>query len=629
MGNPVKPVAAPEARPTIWRQALADLKPFTGRAALTWRVALLCALVTGVAMMYEIPEAAISCYLVIFLIKPDALANVATGLGFLVLLPGLIALLAWIINITSGSTAHIMLAIFISSALLLYIGAATQLGEKGGVAALIIAFVLTLIVQVPFGEAATFALREAWAMAALPMIMMVAFNLVLGFSPLKLLRAKLLSRLAASADALESSHQEFLLELLHEGNANLATQAMAVRVLHILPKGLARQVAADARASYALMLAVAALPDGLSSARRAQLTEHVRAVHRAIALGQMPPAVQAERGVHPAEQSAWAALGVFAGEPEPVIVPAPKAPFVFADALTNPAYPRFALKTTAAAIICFMIYTAIDWQGIHTAMVTCYVAALGTTGETVHKLVLRITGALVGAALGIAAIFLVIPHIDGIAALMVLVFFGVLVGAWVSTGPERISYAGVQIALAFLLTILQGFEPSVSLSTAWDRIAGILLGNFVVYLIFTNVWPDPLEGQIRSRIAQALTILASMARLPSIERHHAIGSAAAVEALVGKNQESLSFLPFETRALRPGVERESALEHALAQIEALNREIWLSKDSDLGPISTWLDALAHAFQKPLEQRSKKIDDILLAVPALPFSYQLHAIERAA
>lgn len=86
-------------------------------------------------MLFEIPEAAISCYLVIFLMKPDAMVNIGSGIGFLVLLPGLIALLVWIINLTQGSTLHIMLAIVISSCLLLYLGAATQLGEQGSVAA--------------------------------------------------------------------------------------------------------------------------------------------------------------------------------------------------------------------------------------------------------------------------------------------------------------------------------------------------------------------------------------------------------------------------------------------------------------------------------------------------------------
>ncbi|MGD9888182.1 MAG: FUSC family protein [Halothiobacillaceae bacterium] len=591
------------AMPSLWQQVRDDLKPVPGRAAMTWRVALLCALVTAVGMMYHVPEVAISCYLIIYLIKPDAVANIATGLGFLLLLPGLIALLAWIINITQGSTGHIMLAIVISSGLLLYIGAATQLGENGGVAALIIAFVLTLIVQAPFGEAATFGLREAWAMAALPMAMLVGFSLVLGFSPVKLLRDKLQARLAAAAAALEAGEMGSLHELLHEGNAPFNQQAMVTRVLRFVPLPAAQQIAADVRASFALMLAISALPEGFEPSQRALLARQIRKAHGALKEGKMPPPVDALRPdkiTNPAEQAAWQALSVLAGAPEARVIPAPKVPFVAPDALTNPAYPRFAIKTTAAAVICFLIYTSVDWQGIHTAMVTCYVAALSTTGETVHKLALRIVGCLIGAAMGVTAIFWVIPHIDGVGALMALVFLGCLVGAWVSTGPERISYAGVQIALAFLLTVLQGFGPSVSLDTAYDRIIGILLGNLVVYVIFTRIWPAPVTGEIRAHLAQALSMLAHMARLAPNERAHAISSTAAVETLLGKSQEALRLLPFEPQKLRPDAEHEKALHHAVAAIESLNRHIWLQREMDLSPLADQLDILAELYRMPLK-----------------------------
>ena len=623
---------------SLWQQAREDMKPFPGRAAMTWRVALLCALVTAVGMMFEIPEAAISCYLIIYLIKPDALVNIGTGIGFLLLLPGLIAFLVWIINLTSGSTAHIMAAIVITSSLLLYIGAATQLGENGGVAALIIAFVLTLIVKAPFGDAATFALREAWAMAAMPMILMVGFSLFLGFSPVMLLRDKLRARLAAAAEALETADAVRLRELLHEGNAPFTQQALATRLLRLVPLASARQISADVRAGFALMLAVSALPAGLDPSRRAALARQVRAAYVALGAGDLPPPVDASYpgiDADPAERAAWSALGILSGASEANIVPAPKTPFIAPDALSNPAYTRFALKTTAAAVICFLIYTAVDWQGIHTAMVTCYVAALSTTGETVHKLALRIIGCLIGAALGVASIFWVTPHIDGIGALMALIFFGVLIGAWISTGSERISYAGVQVALAFLLTVLQGFGPSVSLDTAWDRIAGILLGNVVVYLIFTRIWPAPVEGEIRARIAQALSLLAQMARLAPPDRAHAVSSAAAVEALVGQSEEALRLLPFEPRALRPDSSSEAALHHAVTEIESLNRSIWLQRDADLRPVAERLDRLAERFREPAGSESKAqletflMQDVGSRSIAAPFIRPLDRLQRAA
>lgn len=380
------------------------------------------------------------------------------------------------------------------------------------------------------------------------------------------------------------------------------------------------------------MLAVSALPDDLDPARRAALADQIRAAHNALGQGEAPaPApprlpprtrliaqgsledddasadeaeVDPAEGTawdDPAERAAWDALSVLAGAPEAEVVPAPKTPFVAPDALSNPAYIRFALKTTAAAVICFLIYTAIDWQGIHTAMITCYVAALGTTGETVHKLALRITGCLIGAAIGVAAIFWVIPHIDGIGALMTLVFFGCLVGAWVSTGPERLSYAGVQVALAFLLTVLQGFGPSVSLDTAQGRIVGILLGNLVVYLIFTRLWPAPVVGEARAFFARALSGLAGMARLAPALRPNAVNSAAAVESLVGKGEEVLRLLPFEPRELRPTPASEAALHGAVAEIEALNRAIWLSRETDLTQTAEQLDLIAERFHGPGEE----------------------------
>src|SRR5690606_17748556 len=146
------------------------------------------------------------------------------------------------------------------------------------------------------------------------------------------------------------------------------------------------------------------------------------------------------------------------------------------------------------------VYTALDWQDIHTAMITCYVAALATTGETLHKLTLRIVGCLIGAAMGMLAIVFLMPLMTSIGELMLLVFLGSLPAAWVASGSERSAYAGVQIGLAFLLTVLQGFGPDVQMSVALDRIMGILLGNVILYLVFTRVWPVSAAQAARARL---------------------------------------------------------------------------------------------------------------------------------
>src|SRR5690349_9278077 len=77
---------------SVTRQVLDDLKPFEGRFGMTWRIALLCALVAAVAMIYKIPEPAIGCYLIIYLMKQDASTNIVLAIGATILVTVFIAL---------------------------------------------------------------------------------------------------------------------------------------------------------------------------------------------------------------------------------------------------------------------------------------------------------------------------------------------------------------------------------------------------------------------------------------------------------------------------------------------------------------------------------------------------------
>src|SRR2546427_24277 len=142
---------------------------------------------------------------------------------------------------------------------------------------------------------------------------------------------------------------------------------------------------------------------------------------------------------------------VAASEPGRLFVP---------DAFTNPDYVRYALKGALAVIICYTLQSAVDWPGIRTCLITCLIVGLGSEGATVQKGTLRISGALVGAAMGFLAILLLVPRMESITSLTLLVAAGTAVAAWVVLGSPRIAYAGVQIAFAFYLCVIQGFEPA-------------------------------------------------------------------------------------------------------------------------------------------------------------------------
>lgn len=552
----------------VAHQAWLDLLPFPGRFAQAWRVSLLCALVAGVAMLYKVPEAAIGCYLIIYLARPNGAECVGQAIGLIILASVVVLSMAPLIQATADYPLLRIIFIAATSFAFVYLGAASQLGEIGSIIALVIAFILTLVDQLPVGEIATRGLLYAWQMAVMPMVLMIVFSLVLGTSPHRLLRASIVGRLTVAATALEPAtpaSRESLDAALADGNGEGGQQALLARVFHTAPTVDCNWLQGALFTSYRLLLAVAALRADVGVEQRLALAAACREVARHIGAGQRPEGLPvgqwggdagAEGG--PALAAAWAALAGLSRADGGTEKAPPKPPFLAADAFTNPDYQRFALKTTGAAIACYLIYSLIDWQGIHTAMVTCYVAALGTTGETVHKLALRICGCLVGAALGFGAILFVIPFLSSVGGLMVLVFCCVLVGAWVSAGSERISYAGVQVGLAFLLTVLNGFAPSLDMDSGRDRIVGILLGNVVVYLIFTGIWPKSAVRDVQERLARALGALARLASLDPQARQGDVADPALVETELAKAREQLLLLPFEpTRELpsRAGIAR--------------------------------------------------------------------------
>lgn len=546
---------AAEARwGAVARQALLDLRPFPGRLGRAWRVALLCALVAGVAMLYRIPESAIGCYLIIYLAKPDGAECVATAIGLIVLASVAVLSIVPIITATADAPALRLMAMVLLSFAFVWLGAVSQLGEIGSIIALVFVFILSLVDFVPAGEIGTRVLLYAWQMSCVPMGMMVVFNMVFGTPPHRLMRETVVRRLHAAAEAFDredvDARTPALADALGEGNASLAKQTQLAQIFHTAPTATVKFLRGAAMTSYRLMLAAAVLP------AQPAFAAACRAAAEAIGSGGRPPEPSGEGAAgsgpeqRPAAEAARCALAGLA-EPNGGTDDVPAKPSFFQrDALTNPAYQRFALKTTGAAITCYLIYRLIDWPGIHTAMVTCYVAALGTSAETVHKLALRITGCLIGAAMGFLAILFVIPHLDSVGGLMVLVFLAILPAAWVSSGNERIAYAGVQIGLAFLLTVLNGFAPSISMDSGRDRIVGILLGDVVMYLFFTGIWPRSAVEEIRERLGRSFASLARLAALDGSGRRAAHIDIAALEGEAATARQQVLLLPFEPRRQR-------------------------------------------------------------------------------
>jgi multidrug resistance protein MdtO len=264
---------------------------------------------------------------------------------------------------------------------------------------------------------------------------------------------------------------------------------------------------------------------------------------------------------------------------------------------------RYALKTTAAAMFCYFLYSLLDWPGIHTCFLTCYIVALGTTAETVEKLTLRIVGCLVGAAAGYGAMIFLIPDLTSITALMVVIFAGTLAAGYVSAGGPRISYAGFQAAFAFYLCVIQGSSPAFDLSTARDRVIGILIGNVVAYLVFTSFWPISVGRRIDPAIAMLFRRLAA---LMSADKGAQPALASQAQSQLAEIETDIDLAGYEPSRIRPNATWIAARRKAVDEIGALGSPLLLSAEKQTttsAQIAQRLEVLAARFAVAEPQRT--------------------------
>jgi multidrug resistance protein MdtO len=196
----------------------------------------------------------------------------------------------------------------------------------------------------------------------------------------------------------------------------------------------------------------------------------------------------------------------------------PARTFLVRDAFVNPDHFRFALRGCLAASSCYVIYNAIAWPGINTAVTTCLLTALSTIGSSRQKQILRLTGAVVGGfVLGMGSQIFILPGIDSIVGFTVLFVAVTALASWLATSSPRLSYAGIQLGLAFYLINISEFKMQTSLAVARDRVMGILLGLFFMWLVFDRLWSSRAAVEMKRAFISNLRLLAQFAREPVSE----------------------------------------------------------------------------------------------------------------
>ena len=252
------------------------------------------------------------------------------------------------------------------------------------------------------------------------------------------------------------------------------------------------------------------------SALLAEGTPHLNAVH--VTQRNVPRAIpfvaEMEKTVQLMKEALTGAQPLSAFVPQPSSGDPPPT-FFARDALTDVAHIQFALKGCLTAGLCYIVYNEVDWPGISTAVTTCFLTALSTVGSSRQKQVLRISGALVGGFLvGMGSQIFILPYLDSIAGFTILFVIVTALASWFMTSSARLSYFGVQIAVAFCLIHLNSFAIEPSLSIARDRVVGILFGLIMMWLIFDQLWGASAISDMKRAFLSAVRLLAEFAREP-------------------------------------------------------------------------------------------------------------------
>jgi multidrug resistance protein MdtO len=623
------------------------LGAYPGRAEMATRVALICALTAFVTSAYGTPEAAISAYVVFYLNQPDRVLSVMLGAVFLVLVTVVVGIVMVVAMFALDDPLWQVACIAGLSLALLFVTSASKLRPVGAIIAMMVGFSLDELGSVPFGEVATRALLYAWVMAAIPIGISICVNLLMAPSPRKLAGRELARRLRLAARSLAEPEAtaDALRACLRTGDAQIGTWIK----LSVLDGSSARTDVAPLLQGVSSTLAIlvtadlaAREPSGrLSASFVAPIAETLENMARMLAAGGYPVDIKlilpnvtgltplariVVEDLHNAiirfavvdvavqtkvqtevEREAQAHAQAEANIPPP---PTGKGGgFFFPDAFTNPDHVRYALKTTVAAMFCYLLYTQIKWPGIHTCFITVYMVSLGTTAETVEKMTLRIAGCLIGALLGVAAIMFVVPVLSSVAGLMALVLAGAWLSAWIAFGSPRIAYVGFQIALVFFMCVMQGAAPGYDLSIARDRTIGILIGNVVVYVIFTRVWPVSVAAHVDTGLAALRQQWQRLASLP----HAVARRAQAASAMAQRDalEQDLALIHYEPSWVRPDARWIAERRSVLATLGALEGPMFMLAERRPGDVAIegWLKRFTGGLPLPLAETGTGSDGV--------------------
>ncbi|QTT90417.1 FUSC family protein [Pseudomonas chlororaphis] len=501
----------------LYRFLMAQMRPYPGRLNLMMRTLLSCSLVIIISMALQVPFLALSLIVVFYVTQTNVVLTRMVGTLFIL---GVTLAIGLSILLLKFTYAYPLLRVLGASTLFffsVYLMRVTKIGVVFFIVGIVVIYVQTFADLTDQAELVLRLVMWVWVAVSYAILLTLLINtLLLPVEPARQLEDHLRGQLRVVAGRIDGTGSTADLSPENIQRSLLASQQLLRFINMRDSRFLTRHAAYFSRvgAISRLLTLASQLPaksiitPEIENLRRAVLAVNV-SMHttRAHDGSQETPQLGVLSLPGAYEELQLALLQIQEGEFfDSIKAPAKESKGLFAaDAFVNPAYVQFSLKTLFAALICYLFYTASDWQGIHTIMLTCLIVAQPTLGASVQRAYLRLGGALVGGFLALAAMIWVVPDIDGIVGLLFMVLPVMGLGAWIAAGSERVSYAGIQIIFTFSLALLEQFTPNTDLTDIRDRLIGVLLGVGISLVIHRYLWPEAEGQSLLNRLARLIS----------------------------------------------------------------------------------------------------------------------------
>ena len=495
---------------------------YPGRANQILRTTVACIIVVILSQTLQIPDLALSLIVVFFVTQTNIVVTKLTGLFFIISIALAVATSLLILKITWDVPFLRILLASLVAFISLFMMRASKYGVIFYLVALIVIFSQSFVDVSSDSEEIIRNILWVWvAMSYAIAVTLIINALFLPSEPDKLLNKTLISQLNHIADLLTPDN-----ELKRKENtlASIGQDLQSLYKLLQYTKSRDRLSSSDHTAQLAMVTMVSELrslschlPVEIINQKSRDTALRIKSVCEVMIASLKnhsapltPAAINTNTGDTTLREMAKVINNYDQNKKvsyDTSSSPKKKFSFFVPDAFSNKIYVTYALKTLLSALICYIFYTATDWFGIHTIMLTCLVVAQPGLGKTQRKITLRLLGAIAGSIAALIAIVFILPNLTTLFGLLLLSAPIFILCSWVATGPENISYAGIQMLLTFSLAVLNGFTPVSDLTEVRDRIVGVILGIIIAGLIQTLIKPERNGEVLQLKLAGLMDLM--------------------------------------------------------------------------------------------------------------------------